>query len=84
MLKVIFCELRVCNCFVWKGESVMSDETITPGDDNDTSLEGEGVPALNLEDDDARPDSTARNTSRSTLERYWTKWQCMRKKKLYL
>lgn len=50
------------------GESVMSDETITPGDDNDTSLEGEGVPALNLEDDDARPDSTARNTSRSTLE----------------
>ena len=63
----------------------MSDETITPGDDNinDASLEGEGVPALNLEDDDARPDSTARNTARSTLERYWTKWQCMQKNLYY-
>lgn len=46
----------------------MSDETIT-AEDNDTSVEGEGVPALNLEDDEARPDSTARSTARSTLER---------------
>ena len=51
------------------GESVMSDETITPAEDKDTSAEGEGVPSLNLEDDDARPYSTARSTARSTLER---------------
>lgn len=51
-----------------KGESVMSDETIT-ADDKETSVEDEGVPPLNLEDDEARPDSTARSTARSTLER---------------
>ncbi|KAJ7328678.1 Centrosomal protein of 41 kDa [Desmophyllum pertusum] len=49
------------------GESVMSDDTITP-EDNDTTAEGEGVPHLNLEDEEARPDSTARSTARSTLE----------------
>ena len=47
----------------------MSDETITPGDDNDASVVGEGVPPLNLGDYEARPDSIARNTARSTLER---------------
>ena len=46
----------------------MSDETITTEDKN-TPAEGEGVPHLNLEDDEARPDSTARSTARSTLER---------------
>ena len=46
----------------------MSDETIT-ADDKETSVEDEGVPPLNLEDDEARPDSTARSTARSTLER---------------
>ena len=46
----------------------MSDETIT-AEDKETSVEGEGVPRLNLEDDEARPDSTARSTARSTLER---------------
>ena len=46
----------------------MSDETITAEDQN-TSAEGEEVPALNLEDDEARLDSTARSTARSTLER---------------
>lgn len=51
------------------GESVMSDETITTAEDKDAAVEAEGVPPLNLEDDEARPDSTARNTARSTLER---------------
>ena len=51
-----------------KGESVMSDETIT-AEDKETSVVGEEVPPLNLEDDEARPDSTARSTARSTLER---------------
>ncbi|KAM7434726.1 Centrosomal protein of 41 kDa [Porites harrisoni] len=50
------------------GESVMSDETITTAEDKDAAAEAEGVPPLNLEDDEARPDSTARNTARSTLE----------------
>lgn len=47
----------------------MSDVTITASEDNDISVEGEGVPPLNLEDDEARPDSTARSTARSTLQR---------------
>lgn len=47
----------------------MSDETITTAEDKDKAAEAEGVPPLNLEDDEARPDSTARNTARSTLER---------------
>lgn len=51
------------------GESIMSDETITTAEDKDKVAEAEGVPPLNLEDDEARPDSTARNTARSTLER---------------
>lgn len=51
------------------GESVMSDETITTAEDKDAAAEAEGVPPLNLQDDEARPDSTARNTARSTLER---------------
>jgi len=46
----------------------MSDETIT-AEDKETSVVGEEVPPLNLEDDEARPDSTARSTARSTLER---------------
>ncbi|XP_068714466.1 centrosomal protein of 41 kDa-like [Montipora foliosa] len=44
------------------GESIMSDETLTGNEENNTSL------ALNLEDDEARPDSTGRSTARSTLE----------------
>lgn len=51
-----------------KGESVMSDETIT-AEDKETPREGEGIPPLNLEDDEARPDSTARSSARSTLQR---------------
>lgn len=47
----------------------MSDETITTAEDKDAAVEAEGVPPLNLEDDEVRPDSTARNTARSTLER---------------
>jgi len=47
----------------------MSDETITPGEDNETSVEDEGVPPLNLGNDEERPDTTGRNTARSTLER---------------
>lgn len=69
MPKIIYQEFRIGKYCGLKGESVMSNETITPGEDNDTSVEGEGVPPLNLEDDEARPDSTARNTARSTLER---------------
>ena len=46
----------------------MSDDTIT-AEDKDTTAEGEEVPHLNLEDDEVRPDSTARSTARSTLER---------------
>ena len=38
-------------------------------EDKDAAAEAEGVPPLNLEDNEARPDSTARNTARSTLER---------------
>ncbi|RMX58996.1 hypothetical protein pdam_00018160 [Pocillopora damicornis] len=49
------------------GESVMSDETIT-AEDKETPREGEGIPPLNLEDDEARPDSTARSSARSTLQ----------------
>lgn len=46
----------------------MSEETIT-AEDKETPAEDEGVPPLNLEDDEARPDSTTRSTARSTLER---------------
>ena len=46
----------------------MSDETIT-AEDKETPAEGEGVLSLNLEDYEERPDSTARSTARSTLER---------------
>ena len=47
-----------------QGESVMSDETLT-------GIEEPSTPhLLNLEEDEERPDSTARNTARSTLERY--------------
>ena len=60
--------LKFLNCGL-KGESVMSDETITPGEDNETSVEDEGVPPLNLGNDEERPDTTGRNTARSTLER---------------
>lgn len=45
----------------------MSDETIT-AEDKETPREGEGIPPLNLEDDEARPDSTARSSARSTLQ----------------
>ena len=58
----------IMTLFFFKGESVMSDDTIT-AEDKETPAEGEGVPPLNLEDDEARPDSTARSTARSTLER---------------
>ncbi|XP_029185537.2 centrosomal protein of 41 kDa-like isoform X1 [Acropora millepora] len=44
------------------GESVMSDETLTGNEEPNTPY------LLNLEDDEERPDSTARNTARSTLE----------------
>ena len=54
--------------FFLKGESVMSDETIT-AEDKETPAEGEGITPLNLEDYEERPDSTARSTARSTLER---------------
>lgn len=47
-----------------QGESVMSDETLTGNEEPNTPY------LLNLEDDEERPDSTARNTARSTLERY--------------
>ena len=47
----------------------MSDETIMAAEDKDTSAESEGVPGLNLEDNESRPDFTARSTARSTLER---------------
>jgi len=42
----------------------MSDETLTGNEEPNTPY------LLNLEDDEERPDSTARNTARSTLERY--------------
>lgn len=57
-----------CCAIFMKGESVMSDETIT-AEDKETPREGEGIPPLNLEDDEARPDSTARSSARSTLQR---------------
>ncbi|PFX31714.1 Double C2-like domain-containing protein beta [Stylophora pistillata] len=50
------------------GESVMSDETIT-AEDKETPREGKDIPPLNLEDDEARPDSAGRSTARSTLQR---------------
>ena len=53
-----------------KGESVMSDETLTAVEEKDTLLDGKRIPPLNLEDDEGQPDSTARGTARSTLERF--------------
>ena len=51
---------------ILKGESVISDETVT-AEEREPVDEGDGVPQLNLDEDYA--DSTARNSARSTLER---------------